>query len=126
MSGIATRDLKAFLAAAVEVMRNPELVDKMLVACARSERATERFREAEAELAVIRQEHDRHLAESSRAHAERLRSERQAWDVEQAQRRKRLEHEEYELERLKACAEVRAAKAAVCVAGEAKQRPTAA
>jgi hypothetical protein len=83
----------------VEATRNPGLVERLLGACERSERATERFREAEAELAIARAEHDRHLAESNREHAEQLRCERQRWEGEEALRRKRLVAAEAELAR---------------------------
>jgi hypothetical protein len=96
---IPTRDLKLFLGAAVEVTRNPELATRLLQLCERNERALEQARAEQHELACMRDEHSRKIAEAAKKSREQLEHERSVWAVEVAQRRKRLELEEDEIER---------------------------
>jgi hypothetical protein len=128
MNGIATRDLRQILAAAVELMRDPGMVDRMLAASERSERATERFREAEAELACVRAEHDRAIATERQQHEEWLRASRQQWLAEEQYARARLELDLADVARRRECVAAvegrlpgrRNAKPAAEVAGEAE------
>jgi hypothetical protein len=99
MSGIATRDLKAFLAAAVEAMRDSGLVERMLAAAEKNERAAEEARRQLGELAIEREETRRTIARERSEHEERLRSERQAWASEEALRHRKLESAEAEVAR---------------------------
>jgi hypothetical protein len=101
MAGIATRDLKQFLSAAVEVMRDPGLVERVLAACEKNERAAEEAQRELGELAIEREETRRRLARDREEQEEALRAARQAWVSEEALRRKRLEAAEAEVARKK-------------------------
>jgi hypothetical protein len=105
MNGIPTRDLRAFLTAAVEVTKDPAVAERMLRACERSEVAAARYREAEAELALERTAHQRRLAEMSEASREQIERERAEWSIELAQARRELEKERDDLLRRRTWAE---------------------
>jgi hypothetical protein len=88
---ILTRDLKQILAAAVAMTKDPGTAERLLALAERAENATERFMAEQHELRCMKDEHKQFLARAAREHDERIRCERDAWDREEAQRRKRLE-----------------------------------
>jgi hypothetical protein len=91
--------LKAVLLTVREALSRPDLADNLIELCTRTETATAEFREAQAELAVERDQQRRRLAEERRVHGEALRTERIQWEQEEAQRRKLLERDEDEAAR---------------------------
>jgi hypothetical protein len=93
---ILTRDLKLFLAAVVEVTKAPGTVERLLQAAERAEAATERYMAEQHELRCMKDEQWQYLARAGREHDERLRAERDAWDRELAEARKRLKMDEDE------------------------------
>jgi hypothetical protein len=97
--GIPTRDLRAFLAAAVEVMRDRGLVEELLRLCERNERALEMVQSERAELAIEKEEVRRGIARERADQEERLRVARVQWANEEALRRKKLDAAECEFER---------------------------
>jgi hypothetical protein len=82
-----------------DALANPSLATRLLQLCERNQRAVERFREEQNELACLRAEQERRLAQASQEQADRLRAEKDAWTRELAERRKRLELDEDEAAR---------------------------
>ena len=75
------------------------MVERLLAACEKNERAAEEARRELGELAIAKQEHARRLAREREEQEERLRVARVQWANEEALRRKRLEAAEAELAR---------------------------
>jgi hypothetical protein len=101
MAGIPVRDLKQVLLAVHDVLSDPGLATRLLQLCERNERALEAYREQAAELACLRSEHDRQLAETRRKLNEELRVARAEWADEESRRRKLLELDEWKVGRLR-------------------------
>ena len=99
--GISGRDLKLFLDAAKEALRNPAAIDEMLRLIERNERAIEVFRLEQGELQLAKEEHARHLARTSKEANEQIARARNQWAAEEAHRRLQLEADEYEIARRK-------------------------
>jgi hypothetical protein len=109
---ILTRDLKLILAAAVEMLRDPAAVDRMLQICARTESATQKYMAEQHELRCMRDEHRQFLARAGKEHDERLAQARREWAVEEQERRRKLQFDEDEAARRRAWAGQDRAKAA--------------
>jgi hypothetical protein len=103
--GIPTRDLRQVLESVRVALANPQLATRLLELCERNEAAVERFREEQYELMCRKSEHKEFLARAGREHDERLRAERDAWDRELAERRRRLQMEEDEAARRREAAD---------------------
>jgi hypothetical protein len=82
-----------------EALANPSLAERLLALCERNERAVEQFRAEQNELACLRAEHERRLAQTRRENDERLAKARAEWAAEEAARRKILEAAEAEATR---------------------------
>jgi hypothetical protein len=91
---ILTRDLKQILAAALEMTRDLNTAERLLALAERAEQATERYMAEQHELRCARDEHRGFLSRAGKEHDERLQRERDAWDREVQERRKRLQMEE--------------------------------
>jgi hypothetical protein len=95
--GIPVRDLKAVLSVVKAALQNPAAtIDRILQLCERSEAATAEFRAEQAELACLRAEHARHIAQTRQESSEQIARERDAWDRELAQRQAEVEGMERE------------------------------
>jgi hypothetical protein len=98
---LSVTDFKAFLSAAQAALAAPQTVARLSDLLTRNERVLADVRTERSELEVSKDEHTRAVAKARRELDEELQHKRDAWTHELAARRKEVERDMNEAERLK-------------------------